>query len=167
MLLNNIKLINKILFVIIGLLLLCSIILSLTPVKISMSKGQEMKAAGIKLSKVLTVPTKNREEYNMLAQGRLFGLMKQTPITSSPEIERPLIIEEKQPCPPEVTYSLQGVIHGSQGAIAVVRASNQAQNVFVKCGDTLNSYQVAKITRDSLLLKRDGQEKIVYLEYPH
>ncbi|MDI6781039.1 MAG: hypothetical protein QME49_02860 [bacterium] len=168
MLLNNIKLMNKILAIIIGLLLLCSIILSLTPVKISMSKGQGMKA-DIRLSKALTPPAKKQEEYNILASGRLFGLMKQTPITSSPEIERPLIIGEKKPClpPPEVIYSLQGVIHGSQGAIAVIRASNQAQNVFVKCGDTLDSYQVTRITKDSLVLKRDGQERIVYLEYPH
>ncbi len=165
--LNNIKLVNKILAVIIGLLLLCSIILSLVPVKISMSKGQGMKTAEIKLSKALTVPTKKQEEYNVLAQGRLFGLMKQTPAAPLPEVKSPLIIEEKQPCPPEVTYSLQGVIHSSQGAIAVIRASNQAQNVFVKCGDTLGSYQVARIAKDSLLLKRDGQEKIVYLEYPH
>ncbi|MEK7274832.1 MAG: hypothetical protein AAB110_06220 [Candidatus Desantisbacteria bacterium] len=166
--LNNIKLMNKILAVIIGLLLLCSIILPLVPIQISMSNGQGMKAAGIKLPNTLTVPAKNREEYNMLAQGRLFGLMKQMPTVSSlPEVKSPLIIEEKKPYYPEVTYSLQGVIHSSQGAIAVVRASNQAQNVFVKCGDALDSYQVARITKDSLLLKRDGQEKIVYLEYPH
>ncbi len=168
--LNNIKLMNKILAVIIGLLLLCSIILSIVPVQISMSKGQEMKAVGIKLPNTLTVPTKKQEEYSILAQGRLFGLMEQipTPITNSTEIKSPSIIEEKKPySPPEVTYLLQGIIHGSQGAIAVIRASNQAQNVFIKRGDTIDSYQAARITKDSLILKKDGQERMVYLEYPH
>jgi type II secretory pathway component PulC len=168
--LNNIKLINKILAIIIGLLLLCCIILFLVPVKISTSKGQEIKTTEIKPSNVLTltVPIKKREDYDILASGRLFGLMKQTPIAPLSGIERPLIIEEeKKPCPPEVIYVLQGVIHGEHGAIAVIKASNHAQNVFAKCGDIVDSYQVTKITKDSLVLKKDGQERIFYLEYPH
>ncbi|MBU0701110.1 hypothetical protein KKE26_07465 [bacterium] len=165
--LNKIRLINKILAIIIGLLLLCCIILSLAPVQISKSKVQGMKTAGIKLPAALVVTTKGQEGYDVLASGRLFGLIKQTPIDSLPQTKNPLIIEEKQPCPPEVTYSLQGVIHGSQGAIAVIRASNQTQNVFIKCGDTIDFSQVVKITKDSLVLKRNGQEKIFYLEYPH
>jgi len=166
--LNNMKLTNKILAVIISLLLLCCIILSFVPVHISGSKRQEIKTTGIKLPEALFVPAKKQEEYNMLSSGRLFGLMKQTPIAPLSGIERPLIIEEeKKPCPPEPTYVLQGVIHGEQGAIAVIRASNQAQNVFAKCGDNIDSYQITKITKDSLVLKKDGQEKIFYLEYPH
>ncbi|MBI4778070.1 hypothetical protein HY792_04035 [Candidatus Desantisbacteria bacterium] len=165
--LNKTKLTNKILAVIIGLLLLCCIILSLAPVHISGSKRQGIKTTEIKLSGSLVAPTKKQEEYTMLSSGRLFGLMKQTSVAPLPGIEGHVIIEEKQSCPPEVTYSLQGVIHGEQGAIAVVRASNQAQNVFIKCNDTIDSYQVVRVTKDSLVLKRDGQERIVYLEYPH
>ncbi|MFH1860682.1 MAG: hypothetical protein ABH870_06695 [bacterium] len=165
--LSKIKLINKILAIIIGLMLLCCIVLSLIPVQISKSKIQGMKSAEIKLPEALVTPTKGQEEYNILASGRLFGLIKQTPIDLSPETKNPLIIEEKQPSLPEITYSLQGVIQGAQGAIAVIRTSNQTQNVFIKCGDIIDSYQVVKITKDSLVLKRDGQERIFYLEYPH
>lgn len=166
--LNKIKLTNKILAIIVSLFLLLCIIFSLIPVHISEKNVQGVKAARIKLPLAdLMSPTKEQEEYNMLSSGRLFGLIKQTPVDSLPRVESPLIPETTLPCSPEITYHLQGVIHGSQGAIAIVKASNQAQNVLIGCNDTIDSYQAVRITKDSLVLKKDGQEKTLYLEYPH
>ncbi|MFH1897341.1 MAG: hypothetical protein ABH886_03760 [Candidatus Desantisbacteria bacterium] len=166
--LNKIKLTNKILFIIVSLFLLLCIILSLIPVYISEKGVQGVKATRIKLPLALMTPTKELEEYAVLSSGRLFGLIKQTPVESLPGIESHLITETNPPIsPPEVTYHLQGVIQGSQGAIAIIKASNQAQNMLIGCNDTIDSYQAVRITKDSLVLKKDGQERILYLEYPH
>lgn len=165
--LNKFRLTNKALTIAIGLLLLLCIILSLIPVRISEEKIQGIITTEIKLPNSLIIPIKERGEYNMLASGRLFEPIKQTPVDSFSRIENPIITENDSPILPEVTYHLQGIINGSQGAIAVIKASNQAQNILVGYNDIIDSYQAVRITKDSLVLAKDGQEKILHLEYPH
>lgn len=80
----------------------------------------------------------------------------------------------EQPVPPRPEYqsafSVQGIVSGSNGFVAVLRPRNggptASQTYVVSVGDVVNEEQVAEISPDSVVLQRRNAQTVLKLTWP-
>ncbi|MEW6609079.1 MAG: hypothetical protein AB1414_16820 [bacterium] len=113
-------------------------------------------------------PSQPLSYYERLSSGRLFGTPVSTApvITSSPsKVEEPTKEKPAVTAEPEITFQLIGITWGEEGANALIKSSMEPQSQLVSIGDKISGYEVVEITRETVILKKDKEKKVVELEY--
>jgi hypothetical protein len=153
------KRINKILFIIGLMVVLISLYIYIHPVEIKYIKDVKNT-----LDNKVHIPCNKKlqqisiEKVNLFSPqslDRLFNI-KTSPMPTS--TVRTYVDNDI------INYHVEGIIYGTQNAIAIIRDIKNRQSIVVKQGDMIGDYYIIKVTQTSVVLKKGKKVKIIYLK---